>query len=166
VQSVNHTYSFFDFQPQVPDSITFEPCVMLPGVRGCECLKLGCAVDQHNFRPQLEQSAAAAEQGQLTFNVSRRACAAPAGYVRESAHRASIAGACARPPCPICGFEAPVVINCCTGNAAVLASGEHSAHVRLAVAASCLHAQWRHQTFRGRESNIKVTSSARRAVQA
>lgn len=97
MQTVNHTYAFFDFQPAVPDSISFEPCIMLPGASGCECLKLGCAVDQHAFRPQLEDMQAADAEPQLAVNVSKRECPTPAGYVRRGVHTSALIGACACP---------------------------------------------------------------------
>lgn len=97
VQKVNHTYSFFDFQPIVPDTISFEPCIMLPGVGGCECLRLGCAVDQSDARAGLEQQRTNATLDDVSFNVTRndQPCAAPPGYVGRARHNTAIAAACA-----------------------------------------------------------------------
>ena len=95
VTDVNHTYSFFDFQAQVPDTISFEPCSMLPNVPGCDCLKLGCAVDQYTSRPSASSAQTASD---TTFNVDRAGCQIPEGNVSRSKHRAAIAGACASQP--------------------------------------------------------------------
>ena len=97
VQPVNHTYSFFDFQSIVPDTISFEPCIMLPGVSGCDCLRLGCAVDQSDSRTAVEQQRADATLNEVTFNVTQRdgPCVAPEGYVGRSGHNVAIAAACA-----------------------------------------------------------------------
>lgn len=39
---VTHSYDFVNFLPYIPPYITFEPCEMLPGGEGCECINLGC----------------------------------------------------------------------------------------------------------------------------
>ena len=45
VQTVTHTYDYIDFQSQIPDTVSFDPSVILPGGQGCESLALNCASD-------------------------------------------------------------------------------------------------------------------------
>jgi hypothetical protein len=100
LQEVRHTYSFFDFQAHVPDSFSFEPCVLLPEGKGCECLYLKCGVDNTDGHRQVmrEANPQVPTTANLTFAVDGDLpCATPAGYVTKKHHSSMVAAACMRP---------------------------------------------------------------------
>ena len=47
MQDVYHTYDYFDFKPSIPDTVAFQPALMLPGGDGCTLIQsLNCASDR------------------------------------------------------------------------------------------------------------------------
>jgi hypothetical protein len=42
VQPIYNSYDYVDFRPFLPPWAGFEPCEIMPGGEGCECLNLGC----------------------------------------------------------------------------------------------------------------------------
>jgi hypothetical protein len=84
VQLVNHSYEYFNFLPVVPDSVSFEPCQLVPGGTDCVCLNLGCAA-----------GAAAALTGTGTFtNTTAAFC--DQGGISGKAQRVHVALSSAR----------------------------------------------------------------------
>ena len=103
MQPIKHVYSFFDFQPFVPDSVSFEPCFMLPEGDDCACLELGCIVDSTDGRRQQEQRKQAAVTEDVTFDVQGSEgapCPTPPGYMTRDRSAGIVAGACAQPLLP------------------------------------------------------------------
>jgi hypothetical protein len=96
LQKVKHVYSFFDFQARVPDSFSFEPCVMLPEGKNCKCLDLKCGVDSTNGHRQLIKEANPEVTETLSFNVSGRQvpCPTPEGYITKKHNSGLVAAAC------------------------------------------------------------------------
>jgi hypothetical protein len=77
VQPVQHFYEYFNFLPVVPDSVSFEPCKLVPGGTGCDCLNLGCSTSAAAAGAALtgtstNTTAAICDQGQ-TRGISSKA---------------------------------------------------------------------------------------------
>ena len=64
MQAVENLYDYIDFRPFLPPWAGFEPCEIMPGGDGCDCLELGCVDD------------AAAENGVVTRFASPASCEA------------------------------------------------------------------------------------------
>jgi hypothetical protein len=100
VQPVNHSYSFFDFQDSIPDTISFQPCVMVPGGTGCECVDLKCAVDESARRKSIELATSHPVQDKVMYDIRNNdttQCLAPSGYITKRRNSIAVGVACAPP---------------------------------------------------------------------
>lgn len=100
VQPVNHTYSFFDFQDSIPDTVTFQPCVMVPGGTGCDCVDLKCAVDESARSKSIELATTHPVHDDVVYDVRNNEttqCSAPKGYVTKGRNSIAVGVACAHP---------------------------------------------------------------------
>eukprot|EP00892_Ulva_mutabilis_P012817 jgi/Ulvmu1/9908/UM057_0065.1 len=93
---VTHSYDFVDFHPFIPPYITFEPCEMLPGGDGCDCLELGCtsaSADDVSFftNPNGGVTAQDASSVSATAAVSQ-ACETPDGHHSDTEHDRELLG--------------------------------------------------------------------------
>jgi hypothetical protein len=43
VQKIERSYDYLDFRPHLPPWVSFQPCELVPGGDGCECIELACA---------------------------------------------------------------------------------------------------------------------------
>lgn len=104
---VTHSYDFVDFQPFIPPYITFEPCEMLPGGDGCDCLELGCtsaSPDDVAFFTEPNGGVVAQGVSDGADEVDGAASVAEAcetldGYHSGTEHDRELLGVCTMLPC-------------------------------------------------------------------
>lgn len=95
---VAHSYDFVDFVPYVPPYITFEPCEMLPGGEGCDCIDLGCTA------PSPEGVTFFTEPNGASVSADNTAATHAAAPCIDShsgtEHDRELLGVCTAPPLP------------------------------------------------------------------
>lgn len=67
VQQVDNSYDYIDFRTFLPPMAGFEPCEIMPGGDGCECLNLGCTDEEASGRGVVTQFASPAACGALGY---------------------------------------------------------------------------------------------------
>lgn len=100
LQTVHHVYDYLDFQPRIPDTVTFEPSFMLPGGDGCEELNLGCAVDKGRKDDAGRRAVVTMVTERVQVDVERTATCTTDAFVKESAHKATVGATGAKTASP------------------------------------------------------------------
>lgn len=104
LQEVYHTYDYFDFLPRIPDTVSFNPSLMLPGGLDCKPIpELMCQTDMQ--RAVSQSTIAAMTRGPATELVQvevEKATCPVSNFVSTKKSSAAVAATSALRVCIVC----------------------------------------------------------------